>query len=68
VQSPAMRPSWVGGRLDNVRVKAPLATLGVEFGPESLRQFLEPGVPLRFKALQVVERPVEPPFVGAVHG
>ena len=55
-------------RLDNVRVKDLLATLGIEFSPESMRLFLEPSVPFRSKARQAVECPVEPPLVGAVHG
>jgi len=58
-----------GGRgLDDFGIDDLLAALGIEFGPEFMRAFFKPGTPFRFKALQVVERPIEPPFVGPIHG
>lgn len=55
-------------RLDDFSPNDLLASLGIKFGPESMRAFFKPGSPFRFKVLQVIERPVEPPFVGTIHG
>ena len=44
-----------------------LAALGVEFGPSSVRAFFAPGSQLRFKALQMVDRPIEPSFMVEGH-
>lgn len=56
-----------GRRLDDLGPKELLSGLGVEFGPRSMRAFFAPGSRFRLKALQMVKRPVEPPFVVEVH-
>ena len=53
-----------GGRgRDDLGPNDLLAGIGIEFGPKSVRAFFAPGSSFRFKALQMVECPVEPPFV-----
>jgi hypothetical protein len=56
-----------GRRLDDLCPNDLLAALGIEFRPKSVRAFFSPGSPFRFEALQMVERPIEPPFVVEGH-
>jgi hypothetical protein len=54
-------------RFEHPRPYDLLAALVIEFGPKGVRACLTPGSQFRFKALQMVERPVEPPFVVEDH-
>jgi hypothetical protein len=45
-----------------------LAAVNIGFGPCSVRAFFDPGSTFGFKALQVIERSLEPPFVVEGHG
>ena len=56
-----------GRRFEYFDPKELIAAINIEFGPSSVRVFVEPVVHFRFKALQVVERPVEPSVVVEGH-
>lgn len=57
-----------GRRVEHFDAKDLLAAINIGFGPGSVRAFFDPGSNFGFKAVQVVERPVEPPFVVELHG
>jgi hypothetical protein len=44
------------------------SAIGIVFGPRSIRAFFKPGVPFRFKAVQVIERPLQPSYMVESHG
>lgn len=44
------------------------SAISIGFGPRSVRAFFKPGSPFRFKALQMVERPVDSSFMMERHG
>lgn len=55
---------FVGGRwLEDFGPKELLGAISIGFTPSSVRAFFEPKIHFGFKALQVVDRPAEPPFV-----
>lgn len=57
-----------GWGVEDFDPKELLAGINVRFGPCSVRAFFLPGSNFGFKALQVVERPVEPSLVVEGHG
>jgi hypothetical protein len=58
----------VGGRLvEHFDPRELVEVINIEIRPSSVRAFFVPGSNFGFKALQVVERPVEPPFVVESH-
>lgn len=60
---------FIGGRrLENFDPKELLGAINIGFTPSSVRAFFSPSVQFGFKALQVVERSAEPPFVVEGHG
>jgi hypothetical protein len=44
-----------------------LRSINIGFGPSSVRAFFDPGINFGFKAVQVIERSLEPPFVVEGH-
>jgi hypothetical protein len=59
----------VSGRLfKHFEPRELVEVINIEIRPSSVRMFLAPGSRFSFKALQVVERPLEPPFVVESHG
>jgi hypothetical protein len=58
----------VGGRLlQHFEPRELVEFINIELRPNSVRAFLGPGFHFGFKVLQVMERPVEPPFVVEGH-
>jgi hypothetical protein len=57
-----------GRRVEHFNPYDLLAAINIGFGPIAVRAFFEPSVRFGFKAVQVVERSLEPPFVVEGHG
>ncbi len=55
-------------RVERFDAKDLLAAINIGFGPGSVRAFFNPGTNFGFKAVQVEERPFEPPLVVEDHG
>lgn len=57
-----------GWGVEDFDPKELLAGINIAFGPSSVRAFFIQNSNFRFKALQMVERPVKPPLVVEAHG
>ena len=57
-----------GRRVEHRDAQDLLGAINVGFGPCSVRAFFDPGSNFGFEAIQVIERPLEPPFVVESHG